>query len=69
MIYIKRLFSFLGLIVIFIISIVLTAISVLALPISIMYLYVRYGDEADIYDSTEIGKKIINWYLDHLMAK
>ena len=65
MIYIKRLFSFLGLIVIFIISIVLTYITVLALPILIMYFYVRYGNDAnDVWKLTKIGKDITCWYID-----
>ena len=64
MIYIKRLFSFLGLIVILIISIALTYITVLALPILIMYFYVRYGDEADAWKLTKIGYNIFSWYID-----
>lgn len=64
MIYIKRLFSFLGLIVILIISILLTYITVLALPILIMYFYVRYGDEADVWKLTRIGYNIFSWYID-----
>jgi hypothetical protein len=69
MIYIKRLFSFLGLIIVLIISIILSLISVLTYPIQIMYFYVRYGDEAEIPECFEIGEKIYNWYIDHLMAK
>jgi hypothetical protein len=34
-----------------------------------MYFYVRYGDEAEIPECFEIGEKIYNWYIDHLMAK
>lgn len=69
MIYIKRLFSFLGLIVTFIIAIVLSLISILTYPIQIMYFYVRYGDEAEIPGCCEIGEKIYNWYFDHLYVK
>jgi hypothetical protein len=64
MIYIKRLFSFLGLIVILIISIALTYITVLALPILIMYFYVRYGDNADAWKLTKIGYNILSRYID-----
>jgi len=64
MIYIKRLFSFLGLIIVLIISIVLTYITVLALPVLIMYFYVRYGDNADAWKLTKIGKNITCWYID-----
>lgn len=64
MIYIKRLFSFLGLIVILIISIVLTYITVLALPILIMCFYVRYGDKADAWKLNRIGYNIFSWYID-----
>lgn len=64
MIYIKRLFSFIGLIVILIISIVLTYITVLALPILVMYFYVRHGDDADVWKLTKIGKDITCWYID-----
>ena len=64
MIYIKRLFSFLGLIVILIISIALTYITVLALPILIMYFYVRYGDNADSWKLTKIGYNILSRYID-----
>lgn len=64
MIYIKRLFSFLGLIIVLIISIVLTYITVLALPILIMYFYVRYGDDSDVWKLTKIGKNITCWYID-----
>jgi hypothetical protein len=67
MIYIKRLFSFLGLIVILIISIVLTYITVLALPILIIYFYVRYGNEADAWKLTKIGYNIFSWYIDKFM--
>ena len=64
MIYIKRLFSFLGLIAILIISIVLTYITVLALPILIIYFYVRYGNEAEAWKLTKIGYNIFSWYID-----
>lgn len=69
MIYIKRLFSFLGIIIVLIIGIVLSLLSVLTYPIQIMYFYVRYGDEAEIPGCCEIGEKIYNWYLDHLYVK
>ena len=64
MIYIKRFFLFIGLIAILIISIVLTYITVLALPILIMYFYVRYGDDADAWKLTKIGYNIFSWYID-----
>lgn len=64
MIYIKRFFSFIGLIAILIISIVLTYITVLALPILIMHFYVRYGDDADAWKLTKIGYNIFSWYID-----
>jgi hypothetical protein len=64
MIYIKRLFSFIGLIAILIISIVLTYITVLALPILIMYFYVRYDDGADAWKLTKIGYNILSRYID-----
>lgn len=69
MIYIKRLFSFLGLIIAIIIALVLSLISILTYPIQIMYFYVRYGDEAEIPGCFEIGEKIYNWYFDHLYVK
>lgn len=69
MIYIKRLFSFIGLIVMFIVSLVLSLISILTYPIQIMYFYVRYGDEAEIPECTEIGKITLSWYFEHLYVK
>ena len=69
MIYIKRFFSFIGLIVIFIIALVLSLISILTYPIQIMCLYIIYGDEAEIWDCTEIGKITLSWYFEHLYVK
>lgn len=69
MIYIKRLFSFLGLIVIIIISLVLTIISLITYPIQIMCFYIIYGDEADVPSVFKIGEVITFWYLDTLYVK
>lgn len=69
MIYIKRFFSFIGLIVILIISLVLSLISLITYPIQIMCFYVRYGDEAEIPEWTEIGKITLSWYFEHLYVK
>ena len=69
MIYIKRLFSFLGLIITFIIALVLSLISILTFPIQIMCLYIIHGDEAEIWGCTDIGEIIISWYFDHWFVK
>lgn len=69
MIYIKRLFSFLGLIITFIIALVLSLISILTYPIQMMCLYIIRGDEVEFWSCTEIGKIIISWYFDHWFVK
>lgn len=69
MIYIKRLFSFLGLIIAFILVLVLSLISILTYPIQIMCLYIIRGDKAMLWGCTDIGEIIISWYFDHLYVK
>ena len=65
MIYIKRFFSLLGIIITFILALVLSLISILTYPIQIMCLYIIRGDEAEIWDCTEIGKITLDWYFNH----
>lgn len=69
MIYIKRFFSFIGLVVILIISFVLSLISLITYPIQIMCSYIIYGDEADVPSVFKIGEVITFWYLDTLYVK
>ena len=69
MIYIKRFFSFIGLVVILIISFVLSLISLITYPIQIMCSYIIYGDEGETPAFFKIGEIITFWYLDNLYVK